>query len=141
MKEVMEGGCLCGALRFRISGKSLGSGQCCCPDCRTICGGGPANAFVVSGDSIEVTKGVPKTFASENHNGTTSIREFCDNCGTPLFGSKISSPGTVAVMVGALDDDSDFRPRAISWVSTAPEWLKLDAHLPKFEKDIVGGAP
>lgn len=137
MKENLEGGCLCGAIRFRIAGKSLGSGQCYCPDCRKVCGGGPANGFVVTADSFTITKGSPKSFRSNNHKGGTSVREFCPDCGTPLFGSKESSPGTIAVMVGALDDDADFRPEAISWSSSAPEWAKLDESIPHFEKDII----
>jgi hypothetical protein len=137
MKQHLTGGCLCQKIRFTISGKSLGSGQCYCPDCRKTCGGGPANAFVVSRDSLTIEVGVPKTYESTTHAGSRSTRAFCGDCGTPLFGSKSSSPGTVAVMVGALDDDADFRPQAISWASTAPEWMKLDDALPRFEKDIV----
>jgi len=137
MKEKLAGGCLCGKIRFSISGKSYGSGQCYCPDCRKTCGGGPSNAFVISRDSLSIDQGEPKTFDSTSHSGNRSTRAFCPDCGTPLFGSKSSSPGTIAVMVGALDDDADFRPQAISWASTAPEWANLDEDLPKFDKDIV----
>jgi hypothetical protein len=137
MKEQLEGGCLCGQIRFRISGKSLGSGLCYCPDCRKTCGGGPAYGFVVTRDDLTIVKGRTKWYTADNHTGGTSTREFCPDCGTPLFGSKASSPGTVSVMTGALDDDADFRPQAISWASSAPEWARLDDSLPRFEKDIV----
>lgn len=137
LKEKLDGGCLCGKIRFRIDGKSFGSGQCYCPDCRKTCGGGPANGFVITRDSLTLIKGKPKSYTSKTHAGGKSTRQFCGDCGTPLFGSKDSSPGTIAVMVGALDDDADFRPQAISWAGTAPEWAHLDDSLPRFEKDIV----
>ena len=38
--EVLEGGCLCGAIRYRIAGPSLFVSQCCCKDCQKATGTG-----------------------------------------------------------------------------------------------------
>ena len=32
--EVLQGGCLCGAIRYRLSGPTLFVSQCACKDCQ-----------------------------------------------------------------------------------------------------------
>lgn len=136
MTKILQGRCLCGEIRFEIRGESLGSGQCYCRDCRYICGGGPANAFVVFKSDLKLIKGEPQAYESETHTGGVAKRQFCGTCGTPVFGSKTSSPETVAVFAGTLQDDSSFKPQAISWASSAPHWAVLDSKIPAFPRDI-----
>jgi len=38
----IEGGCACGAVRFKIAGPMMGAGTCHCVDCQKASGGGPA---------------------------------------------------------------------------------------------------
>lgn len=114
----------------------LGAGQCYCRDCQYTTGGGPATAFVVMDSSLEILEGEPKTYTSDTHTGGQAFRQFCPDCGTPLFGRKSSSPSTVAVMAGTLDQPDRVKPQAISWAKAAPKWAHLNPKLKAFPKDI-----
>lgn len=139
MKPI-EGGCLCGGIRYSIDSPPLGSGQCFCRDCQYTCGGGPANAFVIPRDALTI-EGEPRVYESRTHLGGRARRYFCPTCGTPLFGAKSSNPGMIAVMAGSLDVVDDFRPEAISWVEQAPEWAVVDGDLPAYSMDISEEPP
>lgn len=136
MSEPIKGRCLCGNIQYMVKGKSLGGGQCYCRDCRYSCGGGPANAFLVLKDDLMVLEGQTTVYETETHLGNGAWREFCGRCGTPLFGGKSSSPTTVAIYAGTLEEDSAFEPQAISWASAAPSWAHLNPDLRAYPQDI-----
>ena len=58
----VEGGCLCGAIRYRISGNVLGEVTCHCRDCQYVCGGAPAYVIAVPKKNEEqcMTSGAAK---------------------------------------------------------------------------------
>ncbi|MDX2144159.1 MAG: GFA family protein [Rhodospirillaceae bacterium] len=136
MMTTHTGGCMCQAIRFEITGEFLGSGACYCRECQYTCGGGPANAVVVQKWQMKLLKGQPHTHWTKSETGNPIGRSFCAVCGTPLFGMNESRPDYLPIMVGALDDPSEFRPMALSWVSSAQPWHRFDPELPKFDKNI-----
>ncbi|MBF9030879.1 hypothetical protein HKCCE3408_10790 [Rhodobacterales bacterium HKCCE3408] len=100
--ETHEGGCYCGAIRFRITGAPQMKGQCFCRPCQYIAGGGPNYFMVYAPEAFEYTQGTPSSFTrSDLKNPRT--REFCPTCGTPLVTIR---PGGAAIVVkaGTLDD-------------------------------------
>lgn len=78
-----EGGCFCGAVRFRVTGEPAAAGYCHCDSCRHW-SAGPINAFTLwSPDSLQIVQG-------EDHIGSysktpKSIRKWCTTCGGHLF--------------------------------------------------------
>ena len=138
MGRKLFGGCLCGAIRYVVNEQPIGSGQCYCRDCQYATGGGPATAFVVPESALQILSGLAKVYESETHAGNKAQRLFCAECGTPLFGKKSSSPATVAVMAGSLDDPDAINPQAISWAGSAPRWAHLNPKLKAYRKDIDG---
>lgn len=130
------GGCLCGAIRYVVNQEPIGSGQCYCRDCQYSTGGGPATGFVVPESALRILSGEARVYETETHAGNKAQRLFCSTCGTPLFGRKSSTPGTVAVMAGSLDNPDAISPRAISWASSAPRWAHLNPKLKAYPKDI-----
>jgi len=129
-----EGGCLCGAIRYRVNGRILGSAACHCRDCQHVCGGGPAYVIVVSQASLEIIKGTPVTFTNTAASGAQRTRQFCGACGSPLFAEDANYPGVVSIKVGSLDDPSIFKPDAQFWTSSAPLWHRLEPDIPSFPK-------
>lgn len=130
------GGCLCGAIRFTVEGDSLGSGACFCLDCQASNGGAPAYGAVYQKGDFTLILGEPKIYWSQSETGNRIGRAFCPECGTNIYGINESRPDYLPISAGALDDNSDFKVMALSWVSTAKPWHTLDPNIPAFEKNI-----
>ena len=89
MKPVVEGGCLCGAVRYRASGESDHPTLCHCNSCRRAAGA-PVVAWTTFPPSrFEFTKGTPARYRSS----PPVVRTFCSTCGTPLTYQHTSLPG------------------------------------------------
>lgn len=130
----VQGGCLCGEIRFRVDGALLGSAACHCRDCQYVCGGAPAYVIVVARSSLELIKGSPSKFTNTAASGALRIRHFCPTCGTPLFAEDSNYPDAISIKVGSLDDTTFFRPDAQFWTGSAPPWHTIDADKPRFDK-------
>lgn len=133
-----EGGCLCGSVRYVVSGEVMGAGACHCRDCQYVCGGAASNVLVVSGSALQITKGEPKTFRSTADSGAIRIRHFCPTCGTPLFAEDAAYPNIVTIKAGSLDDPSLFKPTAHFWMQSAPSWHDVPEDAICFDKGAAG---
>ena len=103
----VEGGCYCGAVRYKASGDPIFKGQCHCRECQYVSGGGPNFTMGLAGDGFSFTKGEPKAFSRSDLDNPVT-REFCANCGTQLLSRSPALPGVVLLKVGTFDDPSAF---------------------------------
>lgn len=103
----IEGGCYCGALRYKVDGDALFKGQCHCRECQYISGGQPNMVMGVSASGFSYTKGAPKGFRRKDLDNAVT-REFCSECGTHILAKGDRMPGTLILKVGTLDDPSIF---------------------------------
>lgn len=103
MTTVYTGGCQCGAVRFRVTGKLTDSSICHCRMCQKAFGCYYAPLVSTRGATLEWTRGERKRFASSNF----AFRGFCENCGTPLT---YEAPDGIALAAGAFDDPSLLPP-------------------------------
>ena len=101
------GGCYCGNVRYKSTGKPLLRAQCHCRECQYITGGSANILMAIPTENFEFTKGKAKGFARNDiDNGVT--RDFCPNCGTHLLTRVPQSPDSLFVKVGSMDDPSLF---------------------------------
>ncbi len=125
-----EGGCLCGKLRYRVSGKPRWVAHCHCQSCRRASGGAVVTWAGYTQDTYEVTKGAPLRFDS-----SPGVRRgFCGDCGSPLTFESQRWAGEVHVTVGTLDEPGDFPPQAHVYAEERLPWLRLDEHLESYAK-------
>ena len=102
----IEGGCYCGAVRYKAEGDAVFKGQCHCRECQYIAGGAPNLVMGMPEAGVEYTKGAPKAFQrSDLENPVT--REFCAECGTHLVSRAPGMP-LALLKVGTLDDPAEF---------------------------------
>jgi hypothetical protein len=103
----VEGGCYCGALRYRATGDPMFKGQCHCRECQYISGGQPNMVMAMPLAGFEYTKGSPKGFSRKDLPNPVT-REFCAECGTHTLTKAPAVPGAVLLKVGTFDDPSVF---------------------------------
>lgn len=133
------GACLCGEVRFSLTGEPVGSRLCWCRDCQHIAGNGTANAMFPS-SAIEVT-GPVADYLRTADSGNQVRRRFCAKCGSHLFADSSGRPGLTVVRLGTLDDPSSITPTANIWAASAPAWACLDAALESFDAQPVPPRP
>ena len=127
----IEGGCLCGAVRYRIGSKPLSSGTCQCRPCRKISAAAIVPWITVKSEDFVFTAGQPVEYNSSQ----PATRTFCGRCGTPLTFRHISYEGKkVDVPTVSLDDPEAFPPECHTWTSQKLKWMKLADGLPSFEE-------
>jgi len=125
---VLNGGCLCGAIRYSLRGPALYVSQCCCKDCQKATGTGHTTVIGVPRAQLEITEGAPKTYTS----GGEVVRHFCGNCGGRLYTSGSLPGDVVMVQAGSLDDPNRISPESVIYVKDAVAWDRFDDDLPHF---------
>ncbi len=126
----ITGGCLCGAVRFRISAKPIAARLCWCRLCQYLASGNATVNVVFPSDALSI-EGELRDYRSIAASGNVMHRRFCPTCGTQLFSAAESRPHLIIVRNGALDDTELLAPSATIWTSEAPEWAWIDEALPQ----------
>ena len=127
-----EGGCLCGDLRYTLTGPSLFVSQCCCKDCQKATGTGHTTIIGVHNSQLEM-RGEVTTFTNEGETGGSVTRHFCGRCGGRLYTSGDLPGEFIMVQAGSLDDPSLVEPESVIYLKDAPIWDRFDPALPQFE--------
>ena len=127
MSEI-EGGCLCGAIRYRVTGKPTNTMVCHCQTCRRAAG-----SPVVAWLTFEKAKfSVLKGKLTEFHSTPPVTRGFCGTCGTPLTYAHRDLPDGIDLTTCSFDDPQAFPPTHHSWLSHDVGWVKFGDGLPAF---------
>jgi len=130
----IEGGCACGAVRFKISGDLFGSGVCHCRACQYATGGPPNYVVLAPRAGFAITKGEARVHRSTADSGNEVGRAFCADCGSPLYTETGEGMPFMPVKVGALDDPSTFKPQIHLYMEDAQPWHLTHDGLPQFPK-------
>jgi hypothetical protein len=127
----IDGACLCGVVRFRVSEPFKTAGYCHCKRCQRRSGTTwTLNAMVPTrGFTILTGADAIRTWTPPDGNP----KSFCVHCGGHLFSGDPSRAAIVGIRLGAIDGDPGIRPRWRQWVDSAPEWESIpDDGLPRF---------
>ena len=130
----LEGGCYCGALRFKSTGEPAFKGQCHCRECQYISGGNPNVVMGLPAAGFEYVKGTPKGFSRPDLEKPVT-REFCGECGTHILTRAPGMPGMLIVKVGTLDDPSVFgAPQMAIYLCDKQSFHHVPEGVPTFER-------
>jgi hypothetical protein len=125
-----HGGCLCGAVRYACASDALALIYCHCKDCQRCTGGPFAAVAVVRSRDVTVLRGELGSHTVTGEAGGRVFRRFCRDCGSPIFSGLESSPKTLGVKVGSIDDSSKLVPTMHIWTQSKVPWLTLADGLP-----------
>jgi len=126
-----EGGCLCGAVRFKTEGKPVNVRICHCRLCQKAMGS-PYFARAQFDQRALSVEGDTERYASSEH----IDRVFCKRCGTRLFSWRRN--GTLAgVALATFDDRNAFAPTEHIWVSEKMDWVTIEDGMIRYEGTIT----
>jgi hypothetical protein len=128
----MTGGCLCGRVRYASASAPLFGVVCHCRDCQRASGNGYVPVFAVPKASLEI-RGEAKTYTMTGGSGQPTIRYFCPDCGSLLFGEPLVAPGLITLYLGGLDEPPAFKPDYVQYTSRRPGWCEIDVAAREFE--------
>lgn len=127
---IFEGGCLCGAIRYRASSAPMRGVLCHCSMCRKH-SGAPVLAFVhFRGDDFAWIRGAPARYRSS----AFAERGFCSLCGSTISMHEDVLPDRVQVTVGSLDEPQRARIDDHVWTQEELPWFHVDDRLPRFRR-------
>lgn len=132
MTREAEGGCMCGAIRFRIALPPKWCAHCHCSMCRRAHGAGFVTWVGSESDRFQLLSGEAEL--RRYRSSPPATRSFCGRCGTMLFFESSRWPGEIHVTLAHLDSAEGIVPQAHAyWGSRAP-WADYSGHeLPKVE--------
>lgn len=134
MTKSIEGGCLCGAIRYRATAAPRVSTLCHCRSCR-LANGAPSVAWTVfPAHAFAFVAGKPVEFESS----PGVMRGFCGQCGTPLTYRRLVETGTIDVTTATLDAADDYAPSKEIWVAEKLSWERLNDDMKHFAASSVG---
>lgn len=122
----LEGGCQCGAIRYRLSGEPIMTAICHCSMCRRA-NAAPAVAWAMYTQEQVRFSGEPKTYASS----PDARRGFCPHCGTQISFTADYIPGLVDLTIGSLDEPDALPPQFHYWHSRHLAWVEFADALPR----------
>jgi hypothetical protein len=124
----LEGGCLCGATRYRVAGAARNACFCHCRSCRRASGAPFVAWATFPTEGFALTGGALRLHASSE----PVTRGSCPTCGTPLTYAHAARPGEIDVALATLDDPAAVRPECHIWTSHRLPWLEPGDGLPRF---------
>ena len=127
MAEPVTGSCLCGKIRFSIDAPVKELRACHCRNCQKASGAGGSVNAVVAGGAFRITQGAPKRYSARADSGRVLNRYFCGDCGSPIYSQRETTPETVVVRAGLLDNAGETKIVANIWTRSARPWAHIDA--------------
>ena len=121
MTASVEGGCLCGGVRYRLHGPGKQGSDCHCEDCRRASAAPYVTWCSFPSDAVELLSGELRQVPHASR-----LRFFASCCGTPLFIRDDASSGWIDITVASLDDPKSFPPQVAIWTEDKLPWVQLD---------------
>lgn len=130
-KQTLTGSCLCGAIRYSVTGEPARFLHCHCSRCRKSTGTGHASNLFVNEASISWEGDSALIKAYKIPDAERFTRTFCSKCGGPLP-REIKEMRMVFIPAGTLDDEPDIRPQARIFYSSRASWSCSDDGIPSY---------
>ena len=133
----LTGGCLCGAVRFEVTGPFLRAGWCHCERCRRHSGAAAGVQGRVARADFRLLAGAERVVAWRPAPGA-AVKAFCEVCGSSLFGGDWPDGDEVSIRFGALDGDPGIRPQYHTFVDSKAPWDEIADDLTQYPGRLPG---
>ena len=130
----LEGRCICGQVKYKLTEKPLFTQACHCKDCKILTG----SSYVVNSSVIENTLFIEGEITSsvelKGGSGAPCKVYFCAKCGTYMYTDYSSAVGRLNVRTKTLNDSNQFPPQVHIFIKDKDPWLNLKDNVICFEK-------
>ncbi|MBA3667585.1 MAG: GFA family protein [Sphingomonas sp.] len=131
-----EGGCLCGAIRYRVTGDPVAATLCHCGSCRRASGGTNVAWAVFDKSQFEWLSAGPKAYSSSPGIDWLS----CPICGSLVGYRRASRPDHMDITTSTLDDPDRYPPTVEIWLEQKIGWETLHPDLPNRQQSSLNDA-
>jgi hypothetical protein len=132
MTVAHEGGCSCGAIRYRLTAEPLVTHCCHCLNCQRQTGSAFVINLVIEPDRVELLAGEPQPVDVPRDDGSTQRIHRCPRCQVALF-SEYGGPALWFVRGGTLDEPSGIAPDVHIYTKSKLPWVSIPDSAPAFE--------
>ncbi len=123
-----EGGCLCGAVRYRVEGELGAVGLCHCGQCRRWTG-----HFLASTSARRQDVTIEGELRWYESTPGVARRGFCPACGSSLFWEAIGGPD-LEILAGTLDKPTGLRTGHHIFVADKGDYYDIADGLPQYQQ-------
>jgi hypothetical protein len=127
-----EGGCSCGAVRYRLESDPLFVHCCHCLNCQRQTGSAFVINVLIEADRVEVTAGEPVRVDVPRDDGSSQQVYRCPDCQVAVY-SVYTRPEVLFVRAGTLDEPSSVAPDVHIFTRSKVPWVVLPEGVPAFE--------
>ena len=128
-----EGGCACGAVRYRLTSDPLFVHCCHCLNCQRQTGSAFVINLLIEADRVELLSGDPQPVDVPRDGGSKQRIYRCPTCQVAVF-SEYGRPEVWFVRGGTLDQPSSITPDVHIYTRSKVGWITLPESVPAFEE-------
>lgn len=129
--DYLEGGCTCGKLRYRMSGKPLFVHCCHCRWCQRESGASFALNAMIEADRVELVQGTPAVIDTPSNSGKGQKISRCPDCQIAVWSNYAGAGEKLRfVRVGTLDDPDRVPPDIHIFTDSKQPWVILPEGMP-----------
>ena len=132
MSDAREGGCSCGAVRYRLASEPLFVHCCHCLNCQRQTGSAFVVNLLIEADRVELLGAAPEPVEVPRDDGSTQRIHRCPDCRVAVF-SQYTSPEVYFVRGGTLDEPRGIEPDVHIFTRSKVGWVTLPESVPAFE--------
>jgi hypothetical protein len=132
MSVAREGGCACGAVRYRLASDPLFVHCCHCLNCQRQTGSAFVVNLLIEADRVELLAGDPRPVDVPRDDGSSQRIFRCPACKVAIF-SEYGRPEVRFVRGGTLDEPSSVSPDVHIYTRSKLGWVTVPESVPAFE--------
>jgi hypothetical protein len=134
MTGILEGGCACGTVRYRLLSQPMIVHCCHCHDCQRQTGSAFVLNALIEADRVELLSGQPEPIGVPTDSGEPHVIHRCPACRTALWSIYSGRTAIRFVRTGTLDDPAALAPDVHIFTRSKLPWVGLPDGVPAFEE-------
>lgn len=131
----MEGGCTCGAVRYRMTSKPMFVHCCHCRWCQRETGASFALNAMIEADRVVLLRGSPEAVDTPSESGKGQKIVRCPDCHIALWSNYAGAGDALHfIRAGTLDEPDRLTPDVHIYTASKQPWVVLPPGIPAFEE-------
>jgi hypothetical protein len=120
-QSTLKGGCLCGAVRYEVTGEPKRFYHCHCSRCRKATGTGHASNLFLQPGTLTWLSGAEQVRSFKVPEAQRFTNSFCANCGGRVP-RQPQGANVVVIPAGSLDDEAPMQPQGRIFCGSRAAW-------------------